>query len=210
MADLAERFRAEVDPGRLDRLARGLGLSVDGLRRLGIGWCDEPRAWSFPMVDAHGRVLGIRLRTEAGRKFAVRGGHEGLFVPTDLIGAGPLLLAEGPTDTAALLDWGFDAIGRPSCSGGKGALTALVCRLRPAEVVVVADNDGPGRDGAQGLAPRLVIHVPILRVLAPPPGKKDARAWRRSGASREEVLEAIANSQIHRLSIRAGEVRPGR
>src|SRR5205807_2246215 len=146
---------------------------------------------------------GIRLRTGDGRKFSVRGGHEGLFVPAELTGVGPLLLAEGPTDTAALLDLGFDAIGRPNNSGGKGPLVALVCRLRPTEVVIVADNDGPGadsdgpgRDGALDLARRLVIQVPRLQVLAPPPGIKDARAWRGAGATQETIIDAIRAADV--------------
>jgi hypothetical protein len=72
LGDLAVRFRAAVDPGALDRHARALGLSAVSLCRLGVGWCEESRAWSFPMVDAAGRVRGLRLRTPVGRKFAVK------------------------------------------------------------------------------------------------------------------------------------------
>jgi hypothetical protein len=210
MADRAERCRAAVDSSRLDRLARGLGLSVDGLLRLGIGWCDLSHAWSFPMVDAHGQAVGIRLRTDLGQKFAAKGSKEGLFLPTDFDGTGLVLICEGPTDTAAMLDLRFQAVGRPSCTGGAALLVTLVKLHRPGEVVILADRDQPGQEGALDLVPRLVIHVPILRLLTPLPGKKDARAWKQAGASRAEVLEAIKSAQTHRLSIRAGEVRPGR
>jgi hypothetical protein len=190
MADLAERFQVAADPGRLDRLARGLGLTVEGLKRLGIGWCDLSQAWSFPMVDAQGRTLGIRLRTEAGHKFAVQGSHEGLFLPTDFDGSGLITICEGPTDAAAMLDLGLQAVGRPSCTGGAALLVALVKRHRPGEVVILADRDQPGQEGALGLVPRLVIHVPRLRVLTPPSGQKDARTWKRSGATRDTVLNS--------------------
>jgi hypothetical protein len=162
------------------------------------------------MVDAHGQAVGIRLRTDLGRKFAAKGSKEGLFLPTDFDGTGLVLICEGPTDTAAMLDLGFQAVGRPSCTGGAALLVALVKRHRPGEVAIVADNDGPGQEGALGLVHRLVIHVPILRLLTPPDGKKDARAWKQAGASREEVLKAIRSAQTHRLSIRTGEVRHGR
>jgi hypothetical protein len=57
----AECQRA-VDPGRLHQLASSLGLSVEGLTRLGIGWSGGHRTWTFPMCDCQRTVLGIRLR----------------------------------------------------------------------------------------------------------------------------------------------------
>jgi hypothetical protein len=78
------------------------------------------------MMDVAGRVQGIRLRFSNGRKLAVRGGREGLFVPSGLAATNQLLICEGPTDTAALLDLGFAAVGRPSCAGGTRLLVELL------------------------------------------------------------------------------------
>ena len=59
-----------------------------------------------------------------------------------------MLICEGPTDTAALLDMGFaNVVGRPSCTGGIKLLVELVCQRRSEEVVVVADGDEPGQGG---------------------------------------------------------------
>src|SRR5439155_12311592 len=84
-----------------------LGLSATSLLRLGVGWSAPYRAWAFPMRDAGGAIRGIRLRTVAGKKFCVRGSKDGLFIPEESAAVGPLLVCEGPTDTAALLDMGF-------------------------------------------------------------------------------------------------------
>jgi hypothetical protein len=203
LAGLAARYRAECDEGRLTRFARGLGLSVACLRRLGVGWCEESRAYSFPMLDAAARVVGIRLRTPKGRKFAVRGGHEGFFLPDDLDAPGLLLVCEGPTDTAAMPDLGLQAVGRPSCSGGSSLLVDLIGLHRPDEVAIVADRDRPGREGASALVQRLVIHAGRLRVVTPPAGVKDARAWVQSGATRADVLDVIRSAEVHRLTVRA-------
>jgi hypothetical protein len=207
--DLAAHFQRAVTLDRLLALARSLGLSVEALTALGIGWSEAQRAWSFPMTDTAGRVLGIRLRRANGFKFAVRGGHEGLFLPCRF-GAypGPLLICEGPTDTAALFDLGFgNVVGRPNCAGGVKLLVELVKQQRPQEVAIVADNDEPGRRGAESLASTLSAYAPATRVIAPPAGVKDARAWLRGGGTGADLLRAIDEAPVRRLQIRRARVR---
>jgi hypothetical protein len=155
------------------------------------------------MTNTGGDVLGIRLRLPNGRKFSVRGGREGLFIPTELADAGPLLLTEGATDCAALLDLEFAAVGRPSCTGGVRLLVELVQRRQAADVVIVADIDahGRGQRGAENLAAVLVAYSQAVRVIAPPAGCKDAREWKRSGATRGDVQTAIDAAPVRRLLI---------
>jgi hypothetical protein len=195
------------EAGPLEALAAELGLSAASLRRIGAGWvgadalamvettCRGPGCWAFPMHSSDGRVVGIRLRSPSGFKYAVAGGAEGLFLPRDLSSAAQLLVAEGPTDTAALLDLGFAAIGRPSCSGGMRQTASLVGRLHCNSIVIVSDNDEPGLRGAAVLGAVLRPHVADVRVIRPPGGIKDARAWRLSvadpGAVRSAILDAI-------------------
>jgi len=202
---LAAEFQRAADPGRLYQFAVGLGLSAASLCQLGVGWSAEHWAWSFPMVDAGGAVLGFRLRRADGFKFAVKGGREGLFLPS----AGgdrlfPIYVCEGPTDTAALLDMGFRGVaGRPSCTGGITLLVELVRRRRPGEVVIVADGDEPGQRGADNLASALTAYVPAVRVIAPPKGVKDARTWLQAGGTRQDVEAVIREAPVRRLTVRA-------
>ena len=185
-AALAARYRAAVKPEALARLAAELGVSVSALARLHVGHDGE--AWAFPMRDAAGRVVGIRRRLPSGRKLSASGGHEGLFIPDGLPDVGPLLVTEGPTDCAALLGLGFACIGRPSCTGG----VAIVCKLaRGRDVVIVADSDVYGRRGAEALAVALVLLCRSVRVILPPDGVKDARAWLQRGATAGDVQAAI-------------------
>jgi DNA primase len=153
------------------------------------------------MSDAAGQVVGIRLRGDNGRKWAVPGSREGLFLPAGLTAGGRLLVCEGATDTAACLDWGFPAIGRPSCTGGVRHLVELVKRLVPTDVVVVADADAPGQRGAENLARQLVAYCPTVRVIAPSTGIKDARAWLQAGATAADVLAAIGAAPVRRLKV---------
>ncbi len=204
LARLARDFREAVDPGRLYQFAVSLGLSVTSLCQLGVGWSAEHRAWSFPMTDAGGAVLGIRLRRPNGFKFAVKGGREGLFIPST---AGddisPLYVCEGPTDAAALLDMGFrKVVGRPSATGGIKLVVELVRRRRPSDVVVMADGDEAGRRGANNLGSVLVAYGPAVRIIAPPEGVKDVRDLLRAGGTREDMEKTIQAAAVRRLAVR--------
>lgn len=204
LEQLAADCCAAVRSDDLQRLAASLGLSVESLQRLRVGWAARHLAWSFPMLDAAGRVLGIRLRKPNGFKFAVGGGHDGLFLPDGLdidAAGGRLLVCEGPTDTAVLLDLGFSAVGRPSCTGGVRLLVELVKQRRPAEVCIVADGDAPGQRGAGNLAAVLLAYSPAVRILTPPAGIKDAREWKRRGATAADLATAIAAAPVRRLAI---------
>jgi len=198
---LAAEAQAAVKPEALGRLARSLGLSVESLRRLAVGWLARRQAWGFPMRNAVGRIIGIRLRLADGRKLSVRDGREGLFLPEGIDPGGRLLIAEGPTDCAALLDLGFPAVGRPSCTGGVRHLIELVKRLQPDEIIIVGDADAPGRRGAAKLAATLTAYCPAVRVIAPPDRVKDARQWRQAGATAADVLAVIGAAPVRRVTI---------
>jgi hypothetical protein len=197
---LANDFRAAVVPGALDKLAQSLGVSTQSLHRLGVGWAAQHNAWAFPMQTAAGAVVGIRLRRPDGRKLSIRGGHEGLFIP-DNIGGGQLYITEGASDCAALLDLGFSAVGRPSCSGGVKLLVDLVQRLRPAQVAIVADADKPGQDGADRLASVLAAYCVDVRIITPPAGVKDVREWKRSGATAVDIQRAVDAAPVRKLAV---------
>lgn len=190
---LLRRFAYTTQTAEVIRLAVALGVSPDSLSRLGVVWAAPHHAWGFPMRDAAHQPIGIRLRAESGRKWAVRGSHNGLFWPDALAGTGPLLLAEGPTDVAALLDLGYDGLGRPSCAGAIGLVVEAVRRLRHRDVVIVTDADGPGIEGADRLARALTEAGHRPKVIRPLKGK-DARAWVQAGATRAVVDTAIQNT----------------
>jgi 5S rRNA maturation endonuclease (ribonuclease M5) len=125
------------------------------------------------MRDGTERMIGIQRRTTP-RKRCVDGSHLGLFIPTGLNGHDLLLIAEGASDCAALLDMGFSAIGRPNCNSGDEMCETWCRSHQYRRVVVVADNDDVGRRGAFGLARRLEAEV-----VAPPLEFKDVRSWTR-------------------------------
>jgi hypothetical protein len=195
LADIARSYRLDATPQRLAALAQSLGVPDWALLAFRLGW--SGRAWSFPMFDSSGKVVGIRLRTGNGRKFSQRGGREGVFVPAGFPHGGDLLFPEGPTDSAAALALGFDCVGRPSCTGGRRYCVALA---HGRDCVVVADADEPGQRGAQQLAAAILPAARSVRIFTPP--AKDLRQWVVDGATRADLLAGIAQTPTIKLALR--------
>jgi hypothetical protein len=167
-------------------LAGRLGVTAVALRALGACWAWPHEAWGFPMFDGDGQFAGMRLRSDEGEKWALRGSRPGIFIP-DSVPQGETLVVEGPTDAAAAVSIGFFAIGRPSCTGGAWEIAAFCRRRAVKRVTVVADNDGPGISGARMLCREL--GVPARLVVLP---TKDLREWVQHGATREAVEACLA------------------
>lgn len=151
-----EAFYRDSDPGKnLRGLARTLGLPVEALRRLGIGhtW----GAWTFPERNGEGDLVGVALRYPDGRKRCVAGSRRGLTIPAGLTGRPEdvLYIAEGASDTAALISVGVEAIGRPAARSSPAMdvwVKDYVRRTKRQKIVVVADRDFAGQQGASRLA----------------------------------------------------------
>jgi len=169
--------RSDEDAGRLHRWCQ---------------WIASKDLAAWPMWS-RGRVVGVRTRDTATRKkMALPGGREALFVPADLPVGGELVaVAEGPTDSSALLAIGIEVVGRPSCCGAIEETLRLVLTLRPRRVAVMLDRDAPGIGGGVTLARELARIVDDVRCVLPPAPHKDGRQWVASGADRAAVLEAI-------------------
>lgn len=179
-----------------------LGVSANSLKRLGCG--SDGVNLTFPMVDAKNNIIGIRLRGPNGKR-CVNGSKTGIFWPDGIYrnSIQLLFISEGPTDCAAMLDLGFEVIGRPSCLGGVEIIREWLSRMGR-EVVVMADNDipkkrpdgseyRPGLDGATRLAEQIREICRSVRIIKPY-RYKDIREWYRHGATAEAVM-ALVNNQ---------------
>ena len=204
---MAEVWRRNMRPKYLQRAAELLGLPVDSLERLGVGWSVEHNATSWPMRNDAGDVIGVRLRCpKTAEKWAVKGSRAGLFFPMELLQVERperLIVCEGPTDTAAMLSVGFHAVGVPSAGGSIDLLLELCRRIRPEYLQVMADADGPGAAGAERVADALVIVAPIV-IVTPLGGCKDSRAWVVGGAGKDAIVAAGDGAPVRRMTIQGG------
>lgn len=186
LAIMARKLARSISVENVVCLAERLDVSVASLKRLHVGYSKPQDAYSFPMQRAGNRLLGVRFRNMQAKKWSLKGSKQGLFIPSGLTGKGGLVICEGPTDTAALLDMGFDAVGRPSCIGGTELIKEVVADRH---VAIMADFDGPGLEGANRLESALRLCCESVTVAIPP--AKDARSFVQEGATRQDFLELI-------------------
>ena len=229
----------DSDPILIEGLATTLGVDDLALKSLDVRFNRFDECWSFPMRDADGQIIGLRFRELAGsRKWSARGSHDGLFYDPSTVpsassptgaaqpdGAGAsrpreLVIVEGPSDTAAAMSlfhhstptpstYTYLPVGRSSCQTGAAHLRALIRRVRPLIVTIVADNDTPGIKGAELLAQQLthpsanepfhastipLFHLPV-RILVVPAPYKDLRAWYLSNTLTPRLFADIASAQ---------------
>ena len=179
-----------TDSAERNRYAQALGVAPHVVAGLGVVYAEPYDAWGWPMRSATGEVIGIRLRSDT-RKWAVTGSHQGLFFRLRKP-AGRVYIVEGPTDTAAALSIGLEAIGRPSCTGGVDLIREWIGRHSVRETVIVADSDDPGVNGAETLSAKIGIRHCVVTL-----PKKDMRAYVCAGGS-YALVESIVRGALWR------------
>ena len=188
-------LHAAVASNDLQSHAVELGLSTDSLSGLGIGFHGKWECWTFPMYSEDLVCVGIRCRGFDGKKWSIPGSSDGIFCGVVPLHQWPdeVFVCEGPTDTAALLDLGLFAIGRPSC---RGAVLTIKKLLQGRQAVIVSDADGPGREGAEHLAETLCPTSTSVKVIEPP--CKDIRAWKARGTNEAAVRLLVEHAKERR------------
>ncbi len=181
---LHREWLADTTAEALAALAASLGLSPSSLTAVGAAWAAPHAAWAFPMCDGYGNVVGIRLRNERG-KFAVRGSRQGIFLAA-VPAQKTLFVCEGPTDTAAAVEVGLFAAGRPNCCCGGLEVRTYARRHQCARAVIVSDNDKPGLDGARRVGGELLLPYAVY---VPP--AKDLREFVRLGGTRAMIENTL-------------------
>ena len=221
------------DQSHIEDLAKTLGVEAWSLGDLptGFGSADgRSSAWTFPERNEDGQLLGISKRLLVRRKDGtnkefVAGGSRGLIYPEAWHEpGGPILLVEGPTDTAAIWSMGLSVIGRPNNRGGVDLLAKMLAETTR-EIIVVAEYDlkpdgrWPGREGAIATAQRLADRLcRAVDWALPGDDEKDSRAWLNSfdhwvpGRARGELFDLgqryLAGLQLNHIEPKTGPPEP--
>lgn len=168
------------------------------LEEFWVGYC-EPYL-TIPMW--HGKeIIGIqRVHTETRAKAFMKGSRQGLFKPGIQHSSmnGELFVTEGVGDTATASRLGLRCVGVPSAGTCSDLVLEEAIANNHKYVVVIADDDMPGRTGARLLCECLEKErIPGI-IMIPP--YKDLREWSEN-SSLDEIKQKITdyvNDMVYR------------
>lgn len=194
-ADFAAHQR-DATPQRIDTLARKLAVTASAIEAVGVGFDDD--VVIFPERNERGAIVGLLRRWPNGDKKIRTGDSRGLTIPQGFQDrSGPVYVTEGASDCLAALSLGLRAIGRPNTDGGAAELVELLAAV-PDEVIVIADNDEPGRRGAAKVAREIADGLGrSVSILSPPEADKDLReTLSRCGSTDLALKELLVRPRI--------------
>ncbi len=183
-----------------------------------VGTMLGPDCELWPERDPFGQIIGVVRRYPSGHKRCVPGSKRGLTLNPDqwlYAGSKNLFVVEGGTDTVALWNYGYYAVGRPSAGGGKRPLEYFFKHNLIKNICFIGENDyrdtngkchcrqdrkvcalcWPGQFHAAYMSRYFSCKGYNSRVILPPEQFKDTREWLAGDpAGARKVLDEIQAS----------------
>jgi hypothetical protein len=176
-------------------LAERLGLEVWPLQMLGVGY--KVGVWYTPTVrfgkNGKPEITGLLKRRCDGFKFSEKGSQLGVIIGRNFFErrGSEIVVCEGTSDCATMLQLGYRVIGKPSVRIGDGIITQIA-RMNPSgdsgKIIIVADDDSdkPEKNSSYKIglkrAVALANRFPQGRArIMINPDYKDVRQWYLSG-----------------------------
>ncbi len=145
-------------------------------------------------------------------EYNVKGVHRVLYRLPKVMAADQVLLVEGEKDVENLEKLGFTATCNPggACNHSGKWLKNYTDTLDGKSVVILPDNDEPGKCHAEIIFQALRFRAREVRIAKIPTGK-DVSDWIAAGATRETIEQAIAETPVTggRVSDITVNVQPG-
>jgi putative DNA primase/helicase len=188
---------------------------IDALKALGL-WESRERELSFneriactyPYTDEHGAILYEVVRLHSPKSFRQRysdgrGGwiwkkhpHQVLYHLVEVLENPIIFVVEGEKDVETLRDYGF--VATTNAGGAKAPwlpqFTEVLCGR---EIILIPDNDEPGRQRVIRIARALTGRVAKLVILTlDDPHVTDVSDWFAAGHSEVELLAMLDGEQV--------------
>ncbi|MEM7559919.1 MAG: toprim domain-containing protein, partial [Planctomycetota bacterium] len=140
--------------------------------------------------------------------FSEPGSRDGMFFRPDRLSASFVILVEGASDAAAVIDLGFSSVlGRASCRGNVDQILTVCRRLRPKQLLLIPDNDDPGIAGAEDLCSKIRAAGGKVQILNLKDGVKDVRQCVQNPENASWLAGEISKATRHRSIYKHGGVR---
>jgi putative DNA primase/helicase len=185
---------------------------IDALTARGV-WQSErtenPRiVATYDYTDEHGNLLYQIVRYQpkdfrqrrpdgCGGWIWKKGERQVLYRLPEVLEAPIVFVVEGERDAETLREYGFVAT---TNAGGANAhwLPQYTETLRGREVILIPDNDAPGRKRVLSIARALLRKVARLVVLELEGGSKDVTEWFGQGHSELELIAQLDGEEVSR------------
>lgn len=155
---------------------------------LDMGWDGE--AFTFPTRNENNEIIGMQRRFPDGFKSMVDGSRIGLFIPQITFDPEQtILITEGISDLATVLECGYQGIGRFNDDAGQDIVTAWISKqnFSTNNIYIISDNDKAGINGSMRLAKELnMSELNAGHILMPT--TKDIRQLKE-----EQGIESVTN-----------------
>lgn len=113
-----------------------------------------------------------------------------------VLAADTVFLPEGEKDVATLEDWGLVASCNPGGSGGSHLYGGWLDHFRHRHIVILPDNDAPGRKHAAAAAEHLLPVAASLQIVELPglPARGDVTDWKQAGGTLEQFRALVSEA----------------
>jgi hypothetical protein len=140
-------------------------------------------SFAFAMKGSDGKVCGLKLRLDDGRKLCAKGSRLGLILSRRFDPSRrDLVVTEGESDLMVAASMGHNAVARPGC---RACVTQIAWMARGKDLLVIADNDPAGLAGARALVDACKARARSARVVVT--ARKDLREWYCNGGTEKEL-----------------------
>lgn len=198
--DLWERFRIGYADGHtLKEILPRSGELADQIKSIGIlndaGNESFYKCVTFPITNESGMIVGLYGRSTTGkRQMYIKGPHKGVWNEKAAKVYDTLILTESIIDALSLVQIGIaNAIPIYGTNGLTSDHIELFENNRIKEVILVLDNDLPGRKAVDKIAEKIKGLKILVSSITLPDGAKDPNDFLLQGGTRDQFDKLLSN-----------------
>ncbi len=160
-------------------------------------YSDEHGELLYQVVRYHPKAFSQRRPDGRGGWTWRKGQRQVLYRLREVLEAPIVFLVEGEKDVETLREWGF--VATTNAGGAKAPwLPEYTAALAGREVILIPDNDAPGRHRVATIARALLGHAARVIIVTLDDGSKDITEWFHRGHAELELIAMVEGEEVTR------------